>query len=129
LAPIWTDKTITLQLVRTCQPVFSAAFIGFVEASFGNDPSLKNSLCTPVPPPVVDTDWLTMLAVSMKNREAWRRYPQIDRWLAQSRLNGFFALAARAKPDEIDKMMVLQRFREAATAASSRLPMLLNALN
>jgi hypothetical protein len=128
-APIWTDKRITPQLVRTCQPVFSAAFIGFVEATFGNDPSLKNSLCTPVPPPVVDTDWLTMLALTTENRDAWRGYPQIDKWLAQSRLNGFFAIAARAKPDEIDKMMVLQRFKEAATAASSKLPMLLNALN
>ena len=115
--------------MRTCQPAFSAAFIGFVEATFGNDQSLKNSLCTPVPPPVVDTDWLTMLAATTKNREAWRGYPQIDKWLAQSRLNGFFALAARAKPDEIDKMMLLQRFKEAATAASSKLPMLLNALN
>ena len=59
---IWSDKKINLQLVRTCQPLFSAALIGFVEATFGSDQTLKNSICTPVPFPVVDTDWLTMLA-------------------------------------------------------------------
>jgi hypothetical protein len=129
LAPVWTEKRITLQLVRTCQPLFSAAFIGFVEATFGNDQSLKNSLCTPVPFPVVDIDWLTMLAVSTKNRVAWRGYPQIEQWLATSRLNGFFALAARAKPEETEKMAVLHRFQVAANAASSKLPTLLRALS
>ena len=101
----------------------------FRGSHLGNDPSLKNSICTPVPSPVVDTDWLTMLAVSTKNRVAWRKYPEIEKWLAQSRLNGFFALAARAKPDESEKMMVLQRFQVAASAASSRMPALLQALN
>jgi hypothetical protein len=127
--PIWADNRINLQLVRTCQPLFSAAFIGFVEATLGSDQALKNSICTPVPFPVVDTDWLTMLAVSTKNRVAWRVHPPIEKWLAQSRLNGFFALAARARPDETEKMMVLQRFQAASNAASSRMPALLQALN
>jgi len=126
--PIWSDKSIRPQLVRTCQPLFSAAFIGFVEASFGSDQSLKNSLCTPVPYPVVDSDWLRMLAVSTKNRVAWRAHPLIEAWLAQSRLN-FFAIAARTKPDEVDKLKVLQQFQEAASAASSKFPALLNELN
>ena len=129
LTSIWANKKINLQLVRTCQPLFSAALIGFVEATFGSDQALKNSICTPVPFPVVDTDWLTMLAVSTKNRVAWRGHPQIEKWLAQSRLNGFFALAARARPDETEKMMVLQRFQLAANAAASRMPALLQALN
>jgi hypothetical protein len=129
MTSIWADKKINLQFVRTCQPLFSAALIGFVEATFGGNQALKNSICTPVPFPVVDTDWLTMLAVSTKNRVAWRGYPEIEKWLAQSRLNGFFALAARAKPDESEKMMVLQRLQVAASAASSRMPALLQALN
>jgi hypothetical protein len=129
LVPIWTSKRITLEHVRTCQPLFSAAFVGFIEATFGDDPPLKNSLSAPVPLPVVDTDWLTMLAVTTKNRVAWRGYPQIEKWLAQSRLNGFFALAAQVKHEDIDKMMILQRFQEAASAATSKLPMLLNEVN
>jgi hypothetical protein len=70
-----------------------------------------------------------MLAVSTKNRMAWRAHPLIDAWLAQSRLNGFFAIAARTKPDEVDKLKVLQQFQEAASAASSKFPALLNELN
>jgi len=75
---IWADGKINLQLVRTCQPLFSAALIGFVESNFGSDQALKNSICTPVKFPVVDTDWLLMLAVSAKNRTAWRAYPEIE---------------------------------------------------
>jgi hypothetical protein len=128
LIPIWADKRINIQLIRTCQPLFSAALVGFVEATFQDNQALKNSLCTPVPFPVSDTDWLTMLAVSMKNRIAWRQYPQIENWLAQSRLNGFFALAAQVKPEETEKMAVLKMFQEAAGAAASRLPQLLSSL-
>jgi hypothetical protein len=125
--PIWADKGISLQLVRTCQPLFSAAFIGFVEAAPAADIALKNALCTPVPLPVVDTDWLTMLAVSTKNRTAWHAHPQIEKWLAQSRLNGFFALAERAKPDDAEKIGALAKFRRAASAGLPRLPLLMAA--
>jgi hypothetical protein len=128
LIPIWADGRISIQLVRTCQPLFSAAFIGFVEATLGDDIAAKNALCTPVPLPVVDTDWLTMLAVSMKNRAAWSAHPAIEKWLAQSRLNGFFALAARVKPDDAEKMAVLMQFQQAVGAGSSKLPQLLGAL-
>ena len=127
LIPIWADKRISIQFVRTCQPLFSAAFIGFIEATF-DDEALKNTLCAPVPLPVKETDWLTMLAVSMKNRTVWRQYPQIENWLAQSRLNGFFALAARVQPEETEKMAVLKLFQETATAAASNLPQLLETL-
>jgi hypothetical protein len=128
LIPIWADERINIQLIRTCQPLFSAALVGFVEATFQDNQALKNSLCAPVPFPVSDTDWLTMLAVSMKNRIAWRQYPQIESWLAQSRLNGFFALAAQVKPEETEKMAVLKMLQEAAGAAATRLPQLLSSL-
>jgi len=35
LVPIWDGKRITLQMVRTCQPTFSAALIAHIEATFG----------------------------------------------------------------------------------------------
>ena len=62
---VWTGNRINLQLIRTCQPTFSAAFIGFIEAAFA-DPKQKNALCEPVPNPVLEIDWLRMLAVSSK---------------------------------------------------------------
>ena len=43
--PIFDGDRITLQWVRTCQPAFSAALIGFVEASFSDD-AVKNRICT-----------------------------------------------------------------------------------
>ena len=129
LIPIWADKRITVELVKFCQPLFSAAFIGFIEATFGDDQALKNSLCTPVPFPHLDTDWLKMFAANTKNRVAWTKYPHIEKWLAQSRLNGFYALAAQVKPEETDKVVTLQRFQAAAQAAAAKLPMLLGSLS
>jgi hypothetical protein len=127
--PFWAGNRINLQLVRTCQPLFSTAFTGFIEATFPDDRSLKNSLCTPVPFPIIDTDWLRMLAVTTKNRFAWREYPQIDQWLAQSRLNGFFAIAAQAKPEETAKVELIKRFQGASSAAVPRLSLLLSSLD
>ena len=43
-------QSITLQSVRACQQVFSAAFVAHVESSYEGE-SLKNELCTPVPHP------------------------------------------------------------------------------
>lgn len=47
-ATVFDGQTITLQTVRTCQPVFSAAVIAHAEAAYDND-ALKNSYCLPVP--------------------------------------------------------------------------------
>ena len=66
-----------------------------------------------------------MLAVSTKNRIAWRAHPQIEEWLVKSRLNTLFAALARVKPEEIDKLAVLKRFQEASAAGMARLPHLL----
>ena len=32
--PVWSGNRITVQMIRTCQPTFSAALIGFIEATF-----------------------------------------------------------------------------------------------
>jgi hypothetical protein len=34
---VFSDAGMTLQTVRSCQQVFSAAFIAHVEAAYGND--------------------------------------------------------------------------------------------
>ena len=100
--PVWSGNRITVQMIRTCQPTFSAALIGFIEATFA-DPEQKNALCQPVPSPVIDTDWLRMLAVSTRNRALWRAHPNIEEWLLKSRLNTLFAAPARVKPEETGK--------------------------
>jgi hypothetical protein len=122
--PIWSANRINIQMIRTCQPTFSAALIGFVEATLA-DQKQKNALCEPVPNPVLDTDWLRMLAVSTKNRVAWRSQPAIEEWLSNSRLNTLFAAPARVRPDEVEKIAVLKRLQEASAAGMARLPLLL----
>jgi hypothetical protein len=124
LVPIWADKRITLQMLRTCQPTFSAALIAHIEATFA-DEAEKNGLCAPVPAPYLDIDWLRMLAVSVKNRLAWAQQPSIEQWLAQSRLDSFFASVRRVQPTDSDKLAVLQRYRGAVMPAMAKLPQLL----
>ena len=50
VTPVFDGQTMTLQTVRTCQQVFSAAFIAHVEASYDDD-ATKNTFCTPGAPP------------------------------------------------------------------------------
>jgi hypothetical protein len=127
-APVWNGSRINVQMVRTCQPTFSAALIGFIEATFTDDAE-KNALCEPVPNPVVDTDWLRMLAVSTRNRMSWRVHPDIETWLARSRLNSLFAATAQVRPEETEKLVALKRFQDASAAGLAKLPQLLAGLN
>jgi hypothetical protein len=122
--PVWNGNRINIQMVRTCQPTFSAALIGFVETLL-TDQAEKNALCAPVPNPLVDIDWLRMLAASMKNRIAWRQQPRIEEWLVRSRLNGIFSLVAQVKPEEAEKLDLLKRFQEVSAAGAAKLPFLL----
>ena len=72
--------------MRTCQPTFSAAFIGFVESTFTDDDE-KNRICTPIAAPNVPLDWLKMLQLELVNRDLWAKYPQLGDWMAESRLD------------------------------------------
>ena len=83
---VFAGDRITLQMVRTCQPTFSAAFIGFVESTFSDDAE-KNRICTPIAPPNVPLDWLRMLRLELANRDLWMKYPQLGDWMANSRLD------------------------------------------
>ena len=79
---------ITLQTVRTCQQVFSAAFIGHVEAAY-DDEALKNELATVVPHPNTDIDWMRVQLGNTLNSARWREDAALTDWLTQSRLDPF----------------------------------------
>jgi hypothetical protein len=87
---VFAGDRITLQWVRTCQPTFSAALIGFVEARFDDD-DVKNRICTPIVPPTVPRDWLRMFQVELANRAELNAHPEIGAWLATARLDPFTA--------------------------------------
>ena len=88
VAPIFGKGKLTLQSVRTCQQVFSAAFIGHVETSY-DDMDLQNGLCTPVPHPNTDIDYLRTSLLNLTNAHRWGRDPELKAWLHNARLDGF----------------------------------------
>jgi hypothetical protein len=122
--PVFAADRITLQFVRTCQPTFSAAFIAHIEASI-SDEDQKNALCSPVPAPCVDTDWLRMLLVSMTNQQRWSQDPAHLKWLAQSRLDSVYDSLRNVQPAETEKVAIVQRYRQAIRPAMANLQKLL----
>jgi hypothetical protein len=125
--PVWSGDRITPQWLRSFGTVFSAALIAHVEATGGDDAE-KNALCTPMVPPTLATDWLRMLEVSMKNQQRWSRHPQLQQWLAESRLNSMFHSAGRIQAHETEKIAVMQRYRQAIKPAVVRLSELIATL-
>ena len=96
---VFANNKITLQSVRTCQQVFSAAFIGHVEASY-TDNALKNELCTPVPHPDTDVDFLRTSVANSLNAARWSQDSELTEWLANARLDGFSQPGP--SPEEMD---------------------------
>lgn len=126
--PVWSGDCITPQWLRSFGTVFSAALIAHVEATMGDDAE-KNALCTPIVPPTLATDWLRMLEGSMKNQQRWSRHPQLQQWLAESRLNSMFHSVGRIQAHETEKIAVMQRYRQAIKPAVARLSELTAALD
>jgi len=122
--PVFAADRITLQWVRTCQPTFSAALIGFVESTFTDD-AVKNHICTPIVPPTVPRDWLRMLRVELDNRLCWSGYPEIDDWLATSRLDPFTGLARTRLGVDVEATEHIQRYLTHVGPATAQLDQLL----
>lgn len=84
--PVFQGRQITLQSVRLCQQVFSAAFIAHVETAYDNDRA-KNELCRPIPHPSESVDWPIAALLNFRNRLRWSAEPKTVDWLLQARLN------------------------------------------
>lgn len=125
--PVWSGDRITPQWLRSFGTTFSAALIAHIEATFDDDAE-KNALCTPIVPPTLATDWLRMLEVSMMNHLRWSKHPDLQQWLARSRLNSMFHSAAGIQPDETEKIALLQRHRQAIKPAVARISQLMATL-
>jgi hypothetical protein len=109
--PVFDGHRITLQTVRHCQQVFSAAFIGHIEAAYGTDDE-KNDLCGVVAHPDSHTDWLRTYHGNSMNTARWGADPNLQRWLAEARLDGFSSTA----PPSDDLIAVVMEFAEPAMA-------------
>src|SRR5271166_2108604 len=92
--PVYADGRITLQQIRACQPVFSAALAGYVEAARDDD-AAKNLLCPANPYPdtaldwIPDTalDWIPVTCIAQRAEMVWTADPDLFSWMQRSRLN------------------------------------------
>jgi hypothetical protein len=105
---------ITLQTVRTCQPVFSAAVIAHVEAAYGDD-ATRNAFCAPVPNPEVPLDWLRMMLTYNRNQLQWFDDPAMMAWLDAARLNILSHATASVSPRAREKITSVMRSRLAVS--------------
>lgn len=110
--PVFDGQSITLQTVRTCQQVFSAAFIAHVEVAY-DDEATKNELATVVPHPDSGMDWLRVTLGNMMNSARWRQDDALTQWLAASRLDAFSRIrspeASTASDEQLETLALIDQ--------------------
>ena len=121
--PVFDRDRITLQNVRTCQPTFSAAFIGHAETSYPNEAE-KNELCTSIPHPDSAIDWLRTALANTLNTARWRSDPALNSWLGGSRLDINSSFGSDGDPDPA-QLELLGRLVEHTPGAITNLQRLL----
>jgi hypothetical protein len=122
--PVFDGDRITPQWIRTCQPTFSGALIGFIEATF-HDEVEKNRICTPIVPPTVPGDWMRIFLTELGSRDCWREFPQIGDWIASSRLDSFSKTSQRLIGVDSEATAHFQRYLTSSDAAIENLGRLL----
>ncbi|MBF4488376.1 NAD(P)/FAD-dependent oxidoreductase [Psychrobacter sp. N25K4-3-2] len=121
---VFKGKTVVVQTVRTYQPVFSAAFIAHIEASY-DDETVKNELCQVVPIPNHDTDFLVGLVKQMQNQMRWSKEPALREWMINNRLDGFTKLVRASEDTPPEELAILKRLKEAGPKAAANMPKLM----
>jgi hypothetical protein len=83
---IFTDDTITLQLVTRVGITLSGALQGFLETT-GRTTEEKNRLCLPTGMPNTPFDYLRVVLAGISTEMRWLEAPDLQKWLDDSRLN------------------------------------------
>ncbi len=122
--PVFQGPQIVLQMVRACQPVFSAALIARVETTL-DDEAAKNSLCPATMMHMDRPRWLEMLAFNMANQQRWTRDEGLAQWLVKARLDSFTGLTRAVTEDETDKRELLLRIKALGGLARPKIAALL----
>lgn len=119
---VFDSGGITLQSVRGCQQIFSAALIAHVEAAYPDD-TVKNQLCVPVPHPDTDLDWLRLARSDYDSQLRWLDDPDLTAWRAEARLDlfgrlfGHLLAVPSAKPRVAERILRMTKSALAAAAA------------
>jgi hypothetical protein len=116
--PIFDTGRITLQSVRGCQQVFSAALIAHVEAACQDD-TARNQLCVSLPHPDTDLDWLRITLADYGNQLRWLDDPDLTAWLSAARLDVLGHLMAQLPPSASAKPRVRERLLRMTKSALS----------
>ena len=124
--PVFQEGCIKVQIVRTCNPTFSGALIAHLEATLSSDQE-KNDFCRPIPVPNRPIDWLSMVLTNAQNSGAWRRSPELQKWLHDARLDGYTAMFVRALRQDAasSQRATLDRYTQVLQPGLSRLARLL----
>lgn len=123
--PVFEGNRMTLQAVRGCQQVFSAAFIAHVEFAYQDD-ALKNELCPPIPHPDRDVDWLRLTHSDLRNFARWLDDPDLTDWLSSARLNLLAELLPPLSHKPRLRDRVVSMFQKKLNTASEQLEKLLS---
>jgi NAD(P)-binding Rossmann-like domain len=83
---IFTDDTITLQLVTRVGLTLSGALQGFLEST-GRTTEEKNTLCPPTVMPHTPFDYLRVVLAGISTEMGWQEAPELQEWVDRSRLN------------------------------------------
>lgn len=114
--PIFQDDLITLRAVRAPLVSFSAALIGFVEASFDNV-SEKNKLCTAIDLSDTPKQWTGVFAKNMINQNVWGQEPKVRDWLRSARLDPFGSTISQFAGASPENGEIMRRIGETAIPA------------
>jgi hypothetical protein len=96
--PVFDGALITLQQIRACQPVFSAALTGYVEAARDDD-AQKNLICPANRYPDAAADWIPLTCTAQRAEITWAADSDLSAWMQRSRLNATRGMAGhRADP-------------------------------
>jgi hypothetical protein len=86
--PVFHNDRISLQSIKQCQQVFSAAAIAHVEIrNDDHTDAQKNALCKPVPHPDSVSEAAENFLITLQNKIAQRSDSEMRRWLNRCRLN------------------------------------------
>ena len=74
--PVFNGGQITLQQIRACQPVFSAALTGYIEATCDGD-ARKNLICPANQYPDAAVDWIPLTCTAQRAEIIWATDPDL----------------------------------------------------
>jgi hypothetical protein len=102
--PIFTDDTITPQLVTRLGLTLSGALLGFLEST-ERTTAEKNALCPPTPMPHTPFDYLRAILAGIETESSWTEAPDLQQWLDRSRLNLLSGVGERdGEADEVAEL-------------------------